>query len=170
MPEPHPSIAYSRENDADGLEWRVPGSEPHSFMWPHFIETRLISVEWGCDEIVSASVAAAIKANGGPQPLTGARAALRDRIAARLELSRGYRQMEDDLSDKIGLTAINEKMDNIATRQCDAENRILKMKSTSRSDIAIKLAIYDAQDRDNWVAGQLVPDLRRLVDAHEVAA
>jgi hypothetical protein len=45
LPEPHPSIVYSPENDADGLAYYMPDHEPHSphrSIWPNTIEAALI--------------------------------------------------------------------------------------------------------------------------------
>jgi hypothetical protein len=94
MSKPHPSIAYSVENDADGLQFYPPDREQepytlHRYIRSRGIESELAKIEAPCTKCEETDGELIIYANR-LRPLSEDDLARRDRFLARLELSREY--------------------------------------------------------------------------------
>ena len=127
MPSPHPSIMYGPEQEADGLKWPIEDRSPRDkFIWPLYIESALSSVKYGVEGIVTLRTAEVIeKVAGGLPKLSADQEALRDRLAARLKLSKQYMRKWRRVQAKVGVTALQDKMEKMTERQCAIEERIL---------------------------------------------
>jgi hypothetical protein len=163
MPAPHPSILYSPEQEADGLKWPVEGRPPSDkFIWPLYIEGALDRVNCDYDGIVTVGVAEAIeKVAGGLPKLSADKEALRDRLVARLKLSKQYMRKWRRVQAKAGVTALYEKMDAATSYQGDLEERISRAKPVTRADMARKLALYDHYKRE-FYGEEIIRDMRKL--------
>ncbi|MGB9390590.1 MAG: hypothetical protein WCB70_11490 [Xanthobacteraceae bacterium] len=173
MPEPHPSIIWGGPNEADGLVYWVKDREP-----PYF--KRYIFSGWLKGKLEAASEPKFTKITGskngreeictiierskedGPFPFTEEQLALRDRLAARLELSRRYERKLKRMKRQIGLAAAERNRDNACDRQVKLNNKILDVPTMSRRDLAIKLAIYKDYQEDIG-AEEILRDVERLV-------
>jgi hypothetical protein len=173
MPEPHPSIVWGGPNEPDGLAYWVEGREP-----PYF--KKYIFSGWLKDKVQSASEPKfnkVTKSKNGretihtivgrsrddePFPFTEEQLARRDRLAARLELSRRYERKLKRMKRQIGLAAAEKKRDAMCARQVDLYNEILDMPATTRRDLAIKLAIYKDYQEDIG-AEDILRDVERWV-------
>jgi hypothetical protein len=135
MPAPHPSIVYGPEQDKDGLQPRVPRlAEIDKFIWPLYIESRLSAVN---------------------------AAALRNRLVARLKLSKQYQRLLRRVQDKVGRTALVDKMEKVTDRQTAIESRIASAKPVTRGDMARNLALYDHYKRE-FYGEEIIRNLRKL--------
>lgn len=173
MPEPHPSIVWGGPNEADGLAYWVDDREP-----PYF--KKYIFSGWLKDKVQSASEPKfdkVTKSKNGretihtiigrsrddePFPFSEEQLALRDRLAARLELSRRYERKLKRMKRQIGLAAAEKKRDAMCARQVELYNEILDMPVTTRRDLAIKFAIYKDY-REDIGAEEILRDVERLV-------
>jgi hypothetical protein len=169
MPAPHPSIVYSPENAADGLE-RVTRRCRDPFIWPIHIESALNRAKYGLDCVLTFDeVYAAAKAGGAP--MTAERTALCDRLTARLDLSQRYLQNYRQNEKKIGFTANDKKIERLLTRKGNIEDRILWLEPVTRADIQKKLAIHDDYGDDpGWTVRPILGDLRRLFEEQTTLA
>jgi hypothetical protein len=167
MPVPHPSIVYSPENAADGLE---PVSRCcQSFIWPIYIESALNRVKYGLDRVLTYDeVYAVVKAGGAP--MTAEQTALCDRLTARLDLSQRYMQNYRQTEKKIGLAANEEKIERLLERKGNIEHRIFSLRPVTRADMQKKLAIYDEDGDSEWGAPRFLGDFRRLFDRQTMLA
>jgi len=165
MPKPHPSIAYSKENDADGLQFVVPNMDPstlHGYIWSTDIEREIEKIDQscaGCEWVVSEWVLYPDRKH----PISEQDIAGRARLTARLELSRQYENQRDQIDREIGLTKLNQKIENqILPRLGRIERRIYSTPAVTQSDLKRKLAVYDTDELDEYTAKRLLRDLRRL--------
>ena len=166
MPKPHPSIVYSAENDVDGLKYFAPDREPHTlhhWIWPRQIEFALASIRQIDVEEGTVDGCRALILRNEALPLTEKQIACRDRLAARLELSRQYQHKIKRVQGKIGLTAINRKIDRLLKLEGSLADRILAIRATTRSDFAAKIAIYEQYAGDGRASDSLVRDLQRMI-------
>jgi hypothetical protein len=166
MPVPHPSIVYSPENDADGLKWDTPHMKPFSFIHPYNIVIELSKAKYGVPELVYEYDVERLAKLLEQRPLTEKQIALRDRLAARLELSEQQAKVQHELSGKVGLSKLHKKTEGLLARMGDIESRILSARSLKRSDIEKKLVLYDRNP--DWCAPYVVRDLRRVFDGAAV--
>jgi hypothetical protein len=146
MPKPHPSITYSRENDEEGLKHE--NLDPYSYKMHSYIpsdltEKNLNNIRPARVEEVAVNNCYGFVFRKEPLPLSPELAALRELQTARLELSRKYEREIRRVKSKIGLTAANKKLDKLCHQQIDLEDQIMSARCTTRSDFAIKIAIYD---------------------------
>lgn len=117
----------------------------------------------GYDGIVTAGMVDAIdRTFGGPPALTPEKAALHDRLAARLVLSEAHVSERERVSDEIGLTAIYKKMDKVADQWSSIELRIEAARPKSISDLRLKLELYDNNPSDKF-AQYLLRDMRKAL-------
>jgi hypothetical protein len=98
-------------------------------------------------------------------PSAPERAALKERLTARLELSKKYERKITRVKSKIGLTAVYKAWDKLTDQRLDLEQQILSARCAARSDFVVKLAIYDCHCRDGCDAEATIEDFRRLLDA-----
>ena len=166
LPTPHPSIVYSPENAADGLNPATPRSAAvEGFIWPIHIEGALARARYGYNGVVTSDIVDTFAKAGGPPALTAEQTALCDRLAARLRLSQRYMRKKHQIEDETGLTAHERKMERLVARQCDIERRILSRTPMTRADMQKKLGLYDADaDFVSDRAPVVVRDLRRLFE------
>ena len=149
MPKPHPSITYSKENEADGLRFLFQDREPysmHGYIWSSDIKDELEKIELRSG------------------PLTAEDIARRERLLARLKLSLEYEKMQEKVDRDIGFIKITRKLeDRVYPRRSDIESRIYSTPAVTRADMDAKLALYGTDEsRNNWLAKKLLRDLRRL--------
>ena len=173
IPKPHPSITYSKENDADGLQFILPDREPHSlhgYIWSNDIEGAIEKIDQSC---------AGYEWVGGEwvlypdrkHPISEQDIARRARLTARLELSRQYEKEKDQIAREIGLTKLNQKIeDQILPRLGRIEERIYSTPAVTQSDLRRKVAVYDLDELCEYTAKRLLRDLRRLAKAPLAAA
>jgi hypothetical protein len=173
MPKPHPSITYSKENDADGLQFILPDQEPHSlhgYIWSSDIEREMEKIDQscaGCEWMVSEWVLYPDR----KQPISEKDIARRARLAARLDLSRQYQKKIDQIGREIGLTKLNRKIeDRILTRLGRIEERIYSTPAVTQSDLKRKVAVYDSDEACEYTAKRLLRDLWRLAQTPLAAA
>jgi hypothetical protein len=151
LPQPDSSIVFSAVNDVDGLRNPSVSGPPRFYphIWPQHIERAL----W---QLMSTHVENAI--------LSADQAPLRARLTARLDLSRRYEAEITRIKKQLGLAALEKKIDKLCNRQIALEDQILASRSTLRSDLTIKLAIYDDQrGYESCAADSIIRDLRKLV-------
>jgi hypothetical protein len=133
MPAPHPSIVYSADNAADGLE-RVSGRRLDPIIWPIDIESALNRAKYGLDRVLTFDeVYAVVKAGGAA--MTAERTALCDRLTARLDLSQRYLQKYRQIDKKIGLAANEKEIERLLERKSNVEDRILSLRPVTRADM-----------------------------------
>jgi hypothetical protein len=163
MPAPHLSILYGPEQEADGLKWPLEDRPPSDkFIWPLYIEGALDRVNYDYDGIVTVGVAEAIeKVAGGLPKLSVDKEALRDRLVARLKLSKQYMRKLRRVEAKVGVTALYDKMEKVVDRQAAIESRIVSAKPMTRGDMARKLALYDHY-KFEFYSEEIIRDLRKL--------
>lgn len=172
MPDPHPSIVWGGKNEADGLAYWVKDREPPYFkkyIFSGWIESKIEEAsEPKFEKIVEyhngrEQVLTIISRSRGdaPFPFTDEQLALRDRLAARLELSRRYERKLKRVKKEIGLAAAEKKRDATCARQVDLDNKIVRMPATARRDLGIKLTIYKEYCTDMGEQ-EIMRDLERL--------
>ena len=172
MPKPDPSIAYGEEaNDGDFLEYRMKEYRSDFHTMHGYIESFII--ERRLAEIVPQPAKRIDKEEGGfildvldegTFPLTEKQIARRERLEARLELSRRYEEQIGRLRHQIGLTAAERECDRLCERLSRIEERILATPAVTRSDFAVKLTINQYHG-DNFAADDIIRDIRRMVAA-----
>jgi hypothetical protein len=166
MPKAHPSITYSKENDADGLEFCLPDHKPHSlhsYIRSKEIESAIDEIDQSCAgyEYVGGEL---VLYPDRKRPLTEQEIERRARLVARLERSREYEKMKDQIDRKIGLTKLNLRIENqILPRLNKIDSRIYSAPAVTQSDLKRKLAIYEADEACEYTAERLLRDFRRLV-------
>lgn len=167
LPKPHPSITHSPENDADDLKFYLPRTEPDTPN--HYI--RSTAIEGAIDRLEGTEfshlhgerILYLDRKTIGPRPLSEEEEMLRNRLLARLKLSKEYEQKFKQVRDEIGLTAVTDKIENsILPRLGQIERRIYSTPAVTQSDLKRKLAIYDTDELDEYTAKRLLRDLRRL--------
>lgn len=178
MPDPDPSIVFSNpDNAADGLAYWVPDREPPYFK--HYIfsgwlegkveaahKPKMCKFREDKDTNGRDTLTIELRPDGDePFPVTEEQMGLRERLKKRLELSRQYEEQKDRMSDRIGLTAAEERVDRACSRQARLFNKILRLPATTRSDFKIKLAIYERWGEDIATAELILRDVKRLVKA-----
>jgi len=173
MPSPHPSIMYGPEHEADGLKWPIEDRSPRDkFIWPLYIESALSSVKYGVEGIVTLSTEEVIeKVAGGLPKLSADQEALRDRLATRLKLSKQYMRKWRRVQAKVGVIALQDKMEKMTERQCAIEERLFTAKPVTRADMTRKLALYDYyKDHIPENGASIIRDLRRLFQTQTTLA
>ena len=167
MPAPHPSIVYSPENDADGLQWQFPPAKPEAHIWSRYIEGELCKVEY---MEVRWADAARMQELGVPLPvLTEERAALRDRLEARMKLSEDYEEQKTWLRKQLRWPELIKRQEKISSREAAIEARIEAARPMTRADLELKLAMYDNNSHEVF-ADYLIRDFRRLLDQPQAYA
>jgi hypothetical protein len=69
----------------------------------------------------------------------------------------------EKIDRQLGLTRLNNKLENqLWPRLSDLEERIYAAPAVTRADLDVKLALYDADVRDDWLVKRLLRDLHRL--------
>jgi hypothetical protein len=165
MPKPHPTITYSKENDADGLQFFLPDREPHSlhgYIWSREIEGAIAEIDQACAgyEHVGGEL---VLYPDRKRPISEQDAVRRARLAARLELSRQYEKKKDQIDREIGLTKLTRKIeDQILPRLSKIEDRIYRTPAMTRSDVDRKIAFYEADEDSDFVVKWLLRDFIRL--------
>jgi hypothetical protein len=110
-------------------------------------------------------IAATTAWNGSNRVQLAPARARRERLLARLELSREYERKMEKIDGQLGLTRLNNKLENqLWPRLSDLERRIYSAPAVTRADLAAKLALYDADTRHDWLVKMLLRDLRRLAE------
>jgi hypothetical protein len=166
MPKPHPSIVYSAENDADGLQFYMPDREPFTlncYIWSSDIEREIEKIEQSCagyERVGHEWILYPDKKH----PISEQDIARRDRLIARLELSRQYEKKKDKIYRELGLKKLDRKIeDQLLPRLSKIETRIYSARAATQADLYRKLAVYDSDDNSEFVAERLRYDFRRLV-------
>jgi hypothetical protein len=174
MPEPHPSIVWGTpENDADGLAYFGRGEPPYfkRYIFSGWIEGKLEAsgnprlTKTSFSKDLREQIVTVISRNeDDPFPFTEEDLALRDRLAARLDLSRRYEREMKQMKRKIGLAQAERKRDRACGRWCKITAEIFRTPAANSGDLAIKIAIYESFDRDAG-GDEIVSDVQRLLKA-----
>jgi hypothetical protein len=162
----------SLENKCDGLRYYdSTGSKPdtvHGYIRSASIEREIARL----DEGLNASPDYLVIMSRGEEtiypPPREKELARRERLMARLELSQRYERTIKRVKRSIGLAPAEKKMDRLCSQQCQTEWRIADLRSTTRSDLAVKLAIckyYDREGGHEWPDQSVVDDVRHLLKA-----
>jgi hypothetical protein len=148
------------------LKYYLPDREPHSlhrYIWSTDIECALKKVEEPCLSLEQINGDMIIHSHR-KQPMSEEDVALRDRLLARLELSREYERQMEKVDGQLGLARLNKKLENrVWPRLNDLERRIYSAPAVTQSDLNIKLALYDKDEPCAWTAERLFRDFRRVV-------
>lgn len=169
MPKPDQSIVYGvPENDADGLEYygarRFKPHTLHHYIWSDSIKRELGKLKTTRFEAKKTTDnCVTLIEHKKPLPLSKRQLALRERLKARLKLSRSYERKIGRISAELGLPVLEKRSDKLIDRQVSLEGRILSTQATLRCDFAIKLAI-NKHYNDGCGADEIARDLQRLVD------
>jgi hypothetical protein len=170
MPKPDPSITYSADNDADGLEYWSRDREPHTLhrrIPSRVIEEKLSGVrESRFEQTADFEDHYVLVVHYAPQPLSPEQLALQERLAARLELSQAYERKIERVSRKLGLLQLEKKIEKrLLPAQGKLSARIMSLPPVTTSDIEAKIAIWREWGQDADCAADVIRDLERLIAA-----
>jgi hypothetical protein len=113
IPKPHPSITYSKENDADGLKFFFADREPHSlhgYIWSREIKSAIKEIDLSRVAYGRSEAGDLILQPDRNRPLTDLDEARRKRLSERLEISLQYEEEIERVKREIGLSKLTRKL------------------------------------------------------------
>jgi len=141
-------------------------TSPNDKLPPPFNLAEVKAMYEELDEIDRRRVSMVIEKLNQYRPLSDSDLALRDRLGARLKLSKEYEQKIRGLQREVGLTQLEQKIENrILPRLSAIQRRIFAEPAATQTDLRVKLALYEAEAEYELSAEELLRDFRRVVQS-----